>query len=185
MSEKSGRSAWSTRRALIRREGDVVSLEEGNDEMIFKKRGGLLNFRQQIGRQVPAPRKLARRRSILISTNGGRQGPSFRRFCSNLQVGAFPTLVRSVRRGSSWFDDRPMVANNADVGRGCREQLWRASRDFSGLPRDFGSLMSEKSGRSAWSRRRASIHREGDVVSFRDEIDEKIFKKRGGLLNFR
>ena len=30
----------------------------------------------------------------MISTNGGRQGPSFRRFCSILQVAAFPTLVR-------------------------------------------------------------------------------------------
>ena len=107
-----------------------MSFRDEIDEKIFKKRGGLLNFRQQIARQVPAPGKLARRRSILISTNGGRQGPSFRRFCSNLQVAAFPTLVRSVRRGSSWVRDQPMVANDADVARGYLEQLWRAAQDF-------------------------------------------------------
>ena len=44
----------------------------------------MLNFRQHVARQYPGPGKLATRLSLSFSTNGGRQGPSFRRFWSIL-----------------------------------------------------------------------------------------------------
>ena len=131
MSEKLGRSAWS-RRALIRRKyGDVVTLGKENDEMIFQKRGGLLNFRQQVVRQTSAPGKLARRRSVLFSTNRGREGPSFRRFCWILQVAAFPT----------WFEGSGEVQVGLAI---CR---W--SQTMRNLPGGVGSSSGRRHGTSA------------------------------------